>query len=67
MLIGEPVVGRAKKWVKVSDRNMSMGRSEENKKVIDKTNIASTSYSIEEVEDKKIKAIYKKTKWVCCL
>ena len=80
MLIGEPVVGGAmkveprseklpyvaKKWVKVSDRNKSSGRSEENKKVVDKTNVASTSYLIEEeVEDKKIKAMCKKMKSVC--
>ena len=80
MLIEEPVVSGAmkeetrseklpciaKKWVKVSDHNKSTGRSEESKKVVDKTDVASTSYLIEEeVEDKKIKAMCKKMKSVC--
>ena len=80
MLIEKPIVGgttkedpmrekfpyAAKKWVKMSDRNKSSRRSEKSKKVVDKTNIASTSYLIEEeVEDKKIEAIYKKMKSVC--
>ena len=80
MLIGEPVVGGAlkveprseelscvgKKWAKVSDRNKSTWRSEESKKVVDRTEIASMSYLVEEeVEDKKIKAMCKKMKSVC--
>ena len=47
----------------MSDRDKSMGRSEESKKALDKTDIASTSYLIEEeVEDKKIETMYKKMK-----
>ena len=56
----------AKKWVKTSNRNKSLGRSEESKNVVDKTNIASTSYFIEEeIESKKNDAMYKKMKSVC--
>ena len=71
MLIGEPIIVEVvneepmcekfhyneKKWVNVSDRNNSTGRSKDSKKAVEKTNVTSTSYLIEEdVEDKKIEA-----------
>ena len=49
----------------MSDRNKSGRQSDESKKVVDKTDVASTSYSIEEeVKDKKIEAMLKKMKSV---
>ena len=52
--------------MKVSDGNKNLRQSDENKEMIDKTKITSTSYSIkEEIKNKNIEVIYMKIKSVC--
>ena len=70
----EPRYGKfsyvTKEWVKVKDHNKTSVRSKESKKLVNKSEVATTSYlKMEEIDNKKDKATKKKKKKksVCCV